>query len=62
MDNTKSCPVESYSRDPKLRPERLCPQSHAIARFEIQIETGNEFLNFNLIKKRDPSHERSCKN
>ena len=30
MDSTKSCPVESYSRDPKLRPERLCPQSDAI--------------------------------
>ena len=32
-----------------------------IARSEIQMGTGNEFLNFNLIKKWDPSHERSCK-
>ena len=30
-----------------------------IARSEIQMGTGNESLNFNLIKK---SHERSCKN
>ena len=40
--------------------------SHArdksIARSEIQMRTGNEFLNFNLIKEWDPSYERSCKN
>ena len=34
----------------------------AIARSEVQMGTGNEFLNFNLIKKWDPSYERSCEN
>ena len=34
----------------------------AIARSEVQMRTDNEYLNFNLIKKWDPSHERSYKN
>ena len=33
-----------------------------IARSEVQMGTGNEFLNFNLVKKRDPLYERSCEN
>ena len=33
-----------------------------IARSEIQMGTGNEVLNFNLIKKWNPSQEISCKN
>ena len=30
-----------------------------IARSEVQMETGDEFLNFNLIKNWSPSQERS---
>ena len=30
-----------------------------IARSEVQMETGDEFLNFNIIKNWSPSQERS---